>query len=146
MPVMQYIHERSDYPLWVHVFPHYEEESARFELYEDEGEDLGYLENVASRTLFTCTTLPDGYRMEITPHDNGFRQSDRRNFILTFHLEEQPSRVTLNGKTVKKQQETKLTERADSGNPTTGWSWNSDTGECRVTLPDDRAHATIEIR
>lgn len=146
MPVMQYIHERSDYPLWVHVYPHYEEESARFELYEDEGEDLGYLENVASRTLFTCTTLPDGYRMEITPHDNGFRQSDRRNLILTFHLEEQPSRVTINGMKVKKQQETKLTERADSGNPTTGWSWNSDTGECRVTLPDDRTHATIEIR
>ena len=146
MPVMQYIHERSDYPLWVHVYPHYEEESARFELYEDEGEDLGYLENVASRTLFTCTTLPDGYRMEITPHDNGFRQSDRRNLILTFHLEEQPSRVTINGMKVKKQQETKLTERADSGNPTTGWSWNSDTGECRVTLPDDREHATIEIR
>ena len=145
MPVMQYIHERSDYPLWVHVYPHYEEESARFELYEDEGEDLGYLENVASRTLFTCTTLPDGYRMEITPHDNGFRQSDRRNLILTFHLEEQPSRVTINGMKVKKQQETKLTERADSGNPTTGWSWNSDTGECRVTLPDDREHATIEI-
>lgn len=146
MPVMQYIHERSDYPLWVHVYPHYEEESARFELYEDEGEDLGYLENVASRTLFTCTTLPDGYRMEITPHDNGFRQSDRRNLILTFHLEEQPSRVTINGMKVKKQQETKLTERADSSNPTTGWSWNSDTGECRVTLPDDREHATIEIR
>lgn len=146
MPVMQYIHERSDYPLWVHVYPHYEEESARFELYEDEGEDLGYLENVASRTLFTCTTLPDGYRMEITPHDNGFRQSDRRNLILTFHLEEQPSRVTINGMKVKQQQETKLTERADSGNPTTGWSWNSDTGECRVTLPDDREHATIEIR
>lgn len=146
MPVMQYIHERSDYPLWVHIYPHYEEESARFELYEDEGEDLGYLENVASRTLFTCTTLPDGYRMEITPHDNGFRQSDRRNLILTFHLEEQPSRVTINGMKVKKQQETKLTERADSGNPTTGWSWNSDTGECRVTLPDDRTHATIEIR
>ena len=146
MPVMQYIHERSDYPLCVHVYPHYEEESARFELYEDEGEDLGYLENVASRTLFTCTTLPDGYRMEITPHDNGFRQSDRRNLILTFHLEEQPSRVTINGMKVKKQQETKLTERADSGNPTTGWSWNSDTGECRVTLPDDREHATIEIR
>jgi len=146
MPVMQYIHERSDYPLWVHVYPHYEEESARFELYEDEGEDLGYLENVASRTLFTCTTLPDGYRMEITPHDNGFRQSDRRNLILTFHLEEQPSRVTINGMKVKQQQETKLTERADSGNPTTGWSWNSDTGECRVTLPDDRTHATIEIR
>ena len=145
MPVMQYIHERSDYPLWVHVYPHYEEESARFQLYEDEGEDLGYLENVASRTLFTCTTLPDGYRMEITPHDNGFRQSDRRNLILTFHLEEQPSRVTINGMKVKKQQETKLTERADSGNPTTGWSWNSDTGECRVTLPDDRTHATIEI-
>lgn len=146
MPVMQYIHERSDYPLWVHVYPHYEEESARFELYEDEGEDLGYLENVASRTHFTCTTLPDGYLMEITPHDNGFRQSDRRNFILTFHLEKQPSRVTLNGKSVKKQQETKLTERADSGNPTSGWSWNSDTGECRVTLPDDRTHAMIEIR
>lgn len=146
MPVMQYIHERSDYPLWVHVYPHYEEESARFQLYEDEGEDLGYLENVASRTHFTCTTLPDGYLMEITPHDNGFRQSDRRNFILTFHLEKQPSRVTLNGKSVKKQQETKLTERADSGNPTSGWSWNSDTGECRVTLPDDRTHATIEIR
>lgn len=146
MPVMQYIHERSDYPLWVHVYPHYEEETARFELYEDEGEDLGYLEDLSSRTLFACTTLPDGYRMEVTPNDNGFRQSDRRNIILTFHLEKQPSRVTVDGKRVKRQKEAKLVERADSGSPTLGWSWNSGSGECRVSLPDEREKTTIVLR
>ena len=146
MPVMQFIHERTDYPLWVHVYPHYEEETARFELYEDEGEDLGYLEDVSSRTLFTCTTLPDGYRMEMTPNDNGFHQSDKRNIIVTFHLEKQPSRVTADGKKLKKQKEAKLTERAVSGTPTLGWSWNSETGECRVSLPDERAKTTIVLQ
>lgn len=98
---MQYIHQQKDYPLYVHIYPHYEEETASFELYEDEGEDLGYLDDTASRTLFTCTTLVDGYSIEIIPSDNGFRQSDKRNFILTFHLDQQPSQVIIDGKKLK---------------------------------------------
>ena len=101
MPVMQYIHEKKDYPLFVHIFPNYEDETAEFELYEDDGENLDYLKDIASRTRFTCTTLSDGYRTVIEPSDNGFRQSDKRNMILAYHLEEMPASVTVNGKRLK---------------------------------------------
>jgi alpha-glucosidase len=146
MPVMQYIHERSDYPLYVHIFPHYEGETARFALYEDEGEDLSYLENIASRTFFACTTETGGYSMEITPADNGFRQSDHRNFILTFHLHQQPSQVIINGKKIKELKEKKLQERAENDFTTTGWSWNTSTGECLVKIPDQRKKINITLK
>jgi len=146
MPVMQYIHERSDYPLYVHIFPHYEGETARFTLYEDEGEDLSYLENIASRTFFACTTETGGYNMEITPADNGFRQSDHRNFILTFHLHQQPSQVIINGKKIKELKEKKLQERAENDFTTTGWSWNASTGECLVKIPDQRKKINITLK
>jgi len=146
MPVMQYIHERSDYPIYVHVFPHYEEETACFALYEDEGEDLGYLGNIASRTLFVCTTQAGGYSMDITPADNGFHQSDSRNFILTFHLDQQPSQVIINGKKIKEMKEKKLQERAENDFTTTGWSWNASTGECLVKIPDQRKKINITLK
>jgi hypothetical protein len=37
-------------------------------------------------------------------------------------------------------------ERADSGSPTLGWYWNSESGECRVSLPDEREKTTIELQ
>jgi len=126
MPVMQYIHEDKDHPLLVHVFPHYEDESATFELYEDDGENLDYLKGIYSKTRFSCTTTAQGYTTNIMPQDSGFRQSGKREYVLIYHLEEKPNDVRANGKTV-------------------AWSWDDNTGECSVKIPDQRKEINISI-
>src|SRR5690554_2604639 len=143
MPVMQYIHEKKDYPLFVHIFPNYEDETAEFELYEDDGENLDYLDNIASRTRFVCTTLSDGYRTVVEPSDNGFRQSDNRNFILTYHLDEMPSSVTVNGKMAKKTGEASIAKKAETDSSSIEWSWNDQSGVCLVKVPDQRKEVTV---
>lgn len=146
MPVMQYIHEKKDYPLFVHIFPNYEDEVAGFELYEDDGENLDYLKDIASRTRFTCTTLSDGYRTVIESSDNGFRQSDNRNMILIYHLGEMPASVTVNGKTAIKTDEASIVGKADTDVSSIEWSWNDESKECMVKIPDQRKEVTLMIK
>ncbi|MCC8186885.1 MAG: DUF4968 domain-containing protein [Bacteroides sp.] len=145
MPVMQYIHERKDYPLLVHIFPNYEDESARFELYEDQGEDLGYQQQICARTRFVCTTLDKGYHTQIASRDNGFTPSDRRNIVLVYHLEEKPQGVHIDNQPVRQTEEQQLTALQESDFSSLLWSWNEETRECRVKLPDRRTHTEISI-
>ncbi len=145
MPVMQYIHERKDYPLLVHIFPNYEDESARFELYEDQGEDLGYQQQICARTSFVCTTLDKGYHTRIASCDNGFTPSDRRNIVLVYHLGEKPHEVRVDNQPARQTEEQQLTASQESDSSSLLWSWNEETRECRVKLPDRRAQTKISI-
>ncbi len=145
MPVMQYIHERKDYPLLVHIFPNYEDESARFELYEDQGEDLGYQQQICARTSFVCTTLDKGYHTRIASCDNGFTPSDRRNIVLVYHLGEKPHEVRVDNQPARQTEEQQLTASQESDFSSLLWSWNEETRECRVKLPDRRAQTEISI-
>lgn len=129
MPVMQYIHEDKGYPLLVHIFPNNEDENASFELYEDDGENLDYLKGISSKTQFVCTTLSDGYKTIITPNDNGFVQSDKRNIVLIYHLENKPNSVTI-----------------DDRISAQSWIWDDVSKECRITIPDKRKNINIVIR
>lgn len=146
MPVMQYIHQKKDYPLFVHVFPNYEDENVTFELYEDEGENLDYLKDIYSKTLFSCTTLDDGYETTIAPDDRGFIQSNKRNIILKYHLDEAPAIVTVDGKAVKKIAEQIIADKSDKDFSSTEWAWNEDTKECWVKIPDKRKNMNISIK
>ncbi len=145
MPVMQYLHERKDYPLLVHIFPNYEDESARFELYEDQGEDLGYQQQICARTSFVCTTLDKSYHTRIASCDNGFTPSDRRNIVLVYHLGEKPHEVRVDNQPARQTEEQKLTASQESDFSSLLWSWNEETRECRVKLPDRRAQTEISI-
>lgn len=145
MPVMQYIHEKKDYPLFVHIFPNYEDESTSFELYEDEGENLDYLKDISSKTQFTSTTLTNSYETVITPNDNGFVQSNKRNIILTYHLECKPNNVVIDGKTATIIEENQLTNKLEKDFSSIEWSWNEDSKECWVKVPDKRNKIKISI-
>ncbi|NDV84010.1 glycoside hydrolase family 31 protein [Bacteroides sp. 51] len=128
MPVMQYIHEQKDYPLLVHIFPNYEDESASFELYEDDGENQDYLKDIYSKTRFVCTTVAGGYTTTITPEDKGFKQSDKREIVLIYHLEEKPTTVIVDGKTTR------------------NITWDDATKECRVSVSDKRTPIEISLK
>lgn len=146
MPVMQYIHEKKDFPLFVHIFPSYEDESASFKLYEDEGENLDYLKDIYSKTHFVCTTLSDGYTTTIEPKDKGFSQSENRNIILTYHLEEKPNSVSVDNKVIQNVEENIILNKQEKDFSSMEWSWNETTKECWVKVPDKREKIAISIK
>ncbi len=146
MPVMQYIHEQKDYPLFVHIFPNYEDESATFELYEDQGENLDYLKDVYSKTKFSCTTLNDGYTSEIIPNDKGFKQSEKRNIILKYHIDNKPTSVSVDGKAIKAVEEQSIVSKLNTEFSSIEWSWNDTTKECWVKVPDNRKNVNIILK
>ncbi|BES62610.1 glycoside hydrolase family 31 protein [Dysgonomonas capnocytophagoides] len=145
MPVMQYIHENKDYPVFVHIFPNYVDESTSFELYEDNGENLDYLRDIYSKTQFMCTTSEDGYTTSITPDDKGFIQSQKRNIVLKYHLDKKPVTVNVNGTVIKNVAEQSISETLNIDIISTEWSWNEVTMECWVKIPDKRNRINIQI-
>lgn len=145
MPVMQYIHQQKDYPVFVHIFPNYEDESCSFELYEDEGENLDYLRNIYAKTHFACTTKAEEYLTTIVPDDRNFVPAKQRNFVLKYHLETKPNSISVDGKTIKATNEQTIEERQDHDHSTTEWSWNETTKECWVKVPDRRKPIEISI-
>lgn len=143
MPVMQYIHEKKDYPVFFHIFPNYEDEKTSFTLYEDEGENHDYLKDIFSKTNITCTTKAAGYDIEITPEDKGFRQSDKRNFVLSILTEQKPKSVLVNGKEIT----FLAVDALDIEKDTTKiqWSWDEKGSKLLIKIPDNRTKININV-
>jgi alpha-glucosidase len=146
MPVMQFIHENKDYPLIVHIFPNDEGENASFELYEDDGENLDYLKDICSKTKFVCSTTDRGYETIITPTDKGFSPSAKRNFVLTYHLENKPENIWVDGKPADFQKAQPVAGQQMRNLKATEWAWDETTKECRVKIPDSRKTIQISIK
>lgn len=143
MPIMQYIGEKRDYPVTFHIFPNYEDEKASFTLYEDEGENQDYLKDIFSKTNIICTTKATGYDIEITPEDRGFRQSDKRNFVLSILTEQKPKFVLVNGKEISFVN----VDAIDFEKNTTKiqWSWDEKGSKLLIKVPDNRTKININI-
>jgi len=143
MPVMQYIHEKKDYPVIFHIFPNYEDEKTSFSLYEDDGENQDYLKDIFSRTNIVCTTKAAGYDIEITPEDKGFRQSDKRNFVLSILTEKRPKSVLVNGKEIGFLAADAMDIEKDVTK--TQWSWDDKGNKLLIKIPDNRTKININI-
>ncbi|OCK51270.1 glycosyl hydrolase family 31 [Chryseobacterium sp. CBo1] len=143
MPVMQYIHEKKDYPVFFHIFPNYEDEKTSFSLYEDDGENQDYLKDIFSRTNIVCTTKVAGYDIEISPEDKGFRQSDKRNFVLSILTEQKPKSVLVNGKEIPFFAVDALDIEKDTTK--TQWSWDERGSKLLIKIPDNRTKININV-
>jgi len=143
MPVMQYIHEKKDYPVFFHIFPNYEDEKTSFSLYEDDGENQDYLKDIFSRTNIVCTTKAAGYDIEISPEDKGFRQSEKRNFVLSILTEQKPKSVLVNGKEAAFVTTDKMDIEKDTTK--TQWSWDEKGNKILIKIPDNRTKININV-
>ena len=144
MPVMQYIHENPDYPLTVDIFPARKrgvDGKASFRLYEDEGEDLGYLEGVCCLTDFVCETTGSGYDISIKVDSRGFRQSEKRYFELLLHIESKPDRVVVTGERIRASSR----KSYDTFRSLSAWSWDEESRTCKIRIPDDRDRTDISV-
>lgn len=131
MPVMNYTRELKVYPVTFEVFPAVEGEKASFTLYEDDGEDLGYLRGEFLRTPVSCLTAADHYEIVIDQRQGeGYEVGDEREFIFNVYTDRLPSSVLVDGVKAKK-----------------GKFWTSDkkSGVCTLHLLDDGARHVVRL-
>lgn len=138
MPVMNYIGEHPEFPVIFEVFPAVEGQTASFQLYEDEGTDLGYLKDEFIQTPVSVETVEDGYQIKVADRKgSGYDVSAKRNFIFRFYLEKSPKRVTVADKKVKKVKSSKLKEQQNVFSESMMWSFDGETKVLEILLPDN---------
>jgi alpha-glucosidase len=134
-PVMQYIGEKVNAPLYLHIYPALENQTASFTVYEDDGENLDYKKDIFSKTNIACTSQKNEYSTEITTKNTGYEPVEQRNFILKYHLDKEPKQVVINDKKANRTNQVNIEKQQESDFSSLVWSWNKTTKECWVKIP-----------
>ena len=146
MPVMQYIGEREVYPVTFEVFPAHTGK-VTFELYEDDGENLGYLRDEFMKTPVGFTTTASGYELTVgTRAGNGYAIPGTRNLVFNIYLEQSPKNVTMQDSKIKKVNTERLRQAVENEVESIAWSWDKEQKVCSIKLPDNGKEYTIEIK
>ncbi|MDR1681942.1 MAG: DUF4968 domain-containing protein [Candidatus Symbiothrix sp.] len=142
-PVMQYVGEKSNAPLYLHIYPASKNQTASFTIYEDDGESLDYQKDIFSKKAIVCSTQKTGYSTEIITQNKGFEVSER-NIILKYHLDKEPKNVFVDDQKVKRAHQ-KTIEQQENNFSSLAWSWNQTTMECWVKVADNKTSMNIKI-
>lgn len=146
MPVMNFIHEKEVYPLYLMIYPANENQQATFELYEDDGESLDYQENIYAKTKFSCLTKPGSYELKIsTRQTNGYDVGKDRNVIIKLHADRKPTSV-IKGKTKLAFSSTAdFLKNSEKDFSSLSWSWDEKTGICLIKVPDHGKETILSV-
>lgn len=137
MPLMQYIHEQENYPVYFSIYPAEKGKSASFTLYEDDGLSLEYEKNSYRKTNISCRSFSNSYQISIAKASGMYRNNAKRNFVLQIYSHTRPSQILIDGKQV--QQTAAVSAGAINKEPL--WNWDAQAGLCSITIQDDaRAH------
>ena len=147
MPVMQYIGEKKNAPVWFEIFPATEGRSATFQLYEDDGETNNYKNDICSKTGVKCVSGKEEWKVNVLRHhENGSNPDTDRNIGVKIHLEKAPESVVSNSVKLKQTDLDKLGkgwyETADKA----VWSWDKLTNTCWIKLQDNGLPTEIVIK
>ena len=103
MPVMNHTGEQEVYPITFEVFPGMTGERTEFTLYEDDGEDLGYLRGEFLKTPVCFTSEEDQYVLEIGDREGqGYEVPGERELIFKIYAGRVPKTVIIDGVKAKK--------------------------------------------
>lgn len=146
MPVMNYIHEKKDYILSLHIFPAHDNQQAVFDLYEDDGESLDYQKDIYGKTKFTCLTTPGSYKVTISSTQaNGYDATPGRDVILKLHLDRKPASV-LKGKTkIVFTSLNNFLKNSEKGFSAQGWTWDEKERVCMVKLTGKEKEVALTV-
>ena len=145
MPVMQYIHEKKNFPIYFEIFPANENAKASFELYEDDGESLNYQKDIFLKTNVVCITNGKGYQINYSKLQKGYQSQGKRNFIFRLHVNAKPKAVTLNSKKINIVPKQNLEVVQENQVVTSIWSWDEKEKVCSILIPDRANATTINI-
>ncbi|MFH6991593.1 glycoside hydrolase family 31 protein [Flavobacterium sp. FlaQc-48] len=137
MPVMQFIGEKTSYPVTFDVFPAALNKEASFTLYEDDGETRDYEKDVYCKTKITSKTTGEGIVISISQRESkGFKPAGPRNFIIKVHAAGQPKDIFIDGVKLKKLKADLMQKNIETDFVKMNWSWNEAQKNICVKLPD----------
>jgi len=146
MPVMQYIGEKKNAPVWFEVFPASEGRSAVFTLYEDDGETNNYKRGICSKTEVKCVSAKEAWNVSVLRHnENGRNPETDRNFGIKIHLEQAPQSIFLNSVKLKLTSPDKLEKCWYEISEKAVWNWDKRTNTCLIKLQDNGTQTEIAI-
>ncbi|MFP9100481.1 TIM-barrel domain-containing protein [Flavobacterium sp. RHBU_24] len=146
MPVMQYIHEKENYPVSLEVYPANINQEATFALYEDDGESRGYEKDIYCKTNFSCLTVKGGLRFIINaPEDKGYMPEGQRNYVIKIHAAARPKGVVINGAKAKKIKLPELEKLADTNFENINFTYDEAAGILYIKVPDTKKQIIMEI-
>jgi len=146
MPVMQYIGEKRNAPVWFEVFPANEGRSTAFTLYEDDGETNNYKKDSCSKTEVNCESAKKTWNLNIHRQEEGGNNPEtHRNFGVRIHLEQTPQSIILNSAKLKMNSLEKLEKGWYEISGKAVWCWDKTTNTCWIKLPDNGSSSEIII-
>lgn len=150
MPVMQYIHERPDYPVILEMYPAGDPgDEAGFELYEDDGLTYDYEKNRDSRTAFAIETTPRGWDIKVAEREShGYEPPSPRSLVFKVHLPEGKEILKveyLEGDNTRSLNREGLTEVMDYRTDLAGWAIQQADHILYVRLPDTGKKRVIRV-
>ncbi|OFX58331.1 MAG: glycosyl hydrolase family 31 [Bacteroidetes bacterium GWB2_41_8] len=146
MPVLQYIGEKKNAPVWFEVFPATEGRSATFSLYEDDGETNNYKNDLCNKTEVKCVSANDGWEISVQHRKNEWKPEQARNLGIKIHLEQAPKTVVFNSGKLKQTNHEKLEKGWYDTSENLVWSWDKLTNTCWVKWRDNESPAEITIK
>ena len=147
MPVMQYIHEKQNYPVSLEVFPGNVNQEATFTLYEDDGESREYENDIYCKTTFTCLTIKEGFKFTINAReDKGFKPTNKSNYIVKIHTAIKPKVVTINAIKAKKIKVGDLQKITNTDFEKTGFVYDENTGILYIKVIDLGKLSILEVK
>jgi alpha-glucosidase len=147
MPVMQYIGEKKNAPVWFEVFPAVEGRAATFTLYEDDGETNNYKKDSCSKTETKCVTAKETWNLSIIRRgENGHNPAITRNIGIKIHLEKAPQSIVVNSAKLKSTSLENLEKGWYEISEKAVWSWDKPTNTCWIKLQDNGNPTEIVIK
>lgn len=150
MPVMQYIHEKPDYPVILEMYPAGDPgDEAGFELYEDDGLTYDYEKNRGSRTSFAIETTARGWDIKVADREShGYEPPSPRSLVFKVHLPvgKEISKVEyLEGEKTRPLNREGLTEVMDYRADLAGWAIQQADHILYVRIPDTGKKRVIRV-
>lgn len=144
-PVLQYIGEKKDVPVWFAIYPKQSGKS-HFSLYEDDGETHDYKSDKYAKTDVKCSFSSENITVQITSQNlNGYKPNAQRNSGLKIFLPEKPANVNFNGSKAKQISNNKLSQAWYVIDKEPLWSYDAASGILwiKFALPEEPSVFTI---
>jgi alpha-glucosidase len=146
MPVMNYIHEKEDYPLSLQVYPANENQEASFELYEDDGESLDYQKDIFAKTKFSCVTKTGSYELKISARQGkGHVMPKDRNIIIKLYTDRKPASVVKGKIKLAYSNMVNFSKNSDKSFSNFIWSWDEKAGVCLIKVAGNGEETILSV-
>lgn len=143
MPVMPYIGAMENVPMILEIFP--ANKASEFTIYKDDGTTNNNKKHQFSKTKIEVAPRASAFSVKIDAPENSEFNTEKRNFWLEIHLEEEPGIIQLNGKVLSSKSLSELKENQNSDFNEEGHTFEKENKILYLKFPDTKKAQLIEI-